>query len=240
MDTAELLLTELVTNALRYSSGPDISVCVYLEDRFCVIKVSHSSPAQPRVCHAGPTDEGGRGLLLVDALAHAWGVSSDGTTTWCTLPLTEGPPEMESAAVIAPVLREIPMDLPADPSAARLARIQARTVLTRLGWPGDQHLAIDILHALVDNAIEHGLTQEADGQCITACLSVTEAHELLIDVRDPAPSFPQFEEAKAGQLGRGLWDVVRQGAELTWFVTPNFTGKTVRAIVRAERERVGL
>ncbi|MFF8989158.1 ATP-binding protein [Streptomyces sp. NPDC014983] len=238
IDTAELLLTELATNALRHGCGPDISVRVLLEGPRCMIEVKDHSPARPELCHASPTDEGGRGLFLVDALAAAWGVSPDGTTTWCTLPLTEGPSEMNPAAVIAPVLHQIPMDLPADPSAAKLARIKARALLTVLGWPGDQHLAIDILHALVDNAVEHALTPGAAGQYVSACLSVTEAHELLIDVRDPFPSFPLFDEAITGQLGCGLWDATRQGAELAWFVNPDFAGKTVRAILRPER--VGL
>lgn len=92
VETAELLLTELATNALRHGSGPDISVCVCLKDGLCVIEVCSRSSGCPEVCQAGPTDEGGRGLFLVDALAAAWGVSTDGTTTWCTLPYPKSPP----------------------------------------------------------------------------------------------------------------------------------------------------
>ncbi|MFE9476900.1 ATP-binding protein [Streptomyces griseofuscus] len=232
VESAELLLTELSTNALRYSSGPDISVCVCLKDGLCVIEVSNSSSGRPEVCHAGPADEGGRGLFLVDALAAAWGVSPDGTTTWCTLPLPEGPPDMERAAVTAPVLREIPITLPADSSAATSARIQGRALLTVLGWPGDQQRAVDVLHVLVDNAVQHALTPGVRVQRFGARLSVTEAHELLIDVTDPNPTFPAFDKAVTGELRRGIWGIVRQGATLTWFARADFAGKTVRAVLR--------
>ncbi|GAA1042235.1 ATP-binding protein [Streptomyces murinus] len=232
VETAELLLTELATNALRHGSGPDISVCVCLKDGLCVIEVCSRSSGCPEVCQAGPTDEGGRGLFLVDALAAAWGVSTDGTTTWCTLPLPEEPSVMELAAATAPVLREIPVDLPGDSSAATSARIQARTLLTVLGWPGEQDLAVDVLHVLVDNAVQHARASRAARQCFGACLSITGAHELLIDVTDPNPTFPAFDKAITGELGRDIWGIVRQGATLTWFARADFAGKTVRAVLR--------
>ncbi|MFV5994997.1 ATP-binding protein [Streptomyces sp. NPDC056231] len=236
IETAELLLTELATNALRHACGPDVGVRIYLQDDYLVIEVNDGSPLHPVPRCAGPDDETGRGLLLVESLAEAWGVSGDGTTTWCTLPLTKGPSDMQPAAVTAPVLREIPLDLPTDPSAAGLARIQARTLLTVLSWPGNQHLAIDVLHVLIDNAMQHALTPGRNGQQFGACLSITEAHELLIDVTDPTPMFPEFGKAIAGELGRGLWDITRQGAALTWFVSPKFDGKTVRAALRPGQE----
>ncbi|MET9776171.1 ATP-binding protein [Streptomyces sp. NPDC006367] len=87
VDTAELLLTELVTNALRYAPGRNIGVRIYLRDDQLVIEVNDGSPLAPAPRRAGPDDENGRGLFLVDALAESWGVSADGTTTWCTLSL---------------------------------------------------------------------------------------------------------------------------------------------------------
>ncbi|MDV6291305.1 ATP-binding protein [Streptomyces sp. UP1A-1] len=115
-DTAELLLTELVTNALRHACGTEIGVRIYLRDAQLVIEVNDGSPVAPMPRPAGPDDETGRGLFLVEALADSWGVSPDGTTTWCTLPLTEGPSDMEPAAVTAPVLRETPLELPPTPA----------------------------------------------------------------------------------------------------------------------------
>ncbi|MFD7136953.1 ATP-binding protein [Streptomyces sp. NPDC059894] len=98
IDVAELLLTELATNALRHGRSTEIGVRVYLAGHHCVIEVAGGSPDRPEVRRAGPSDEGGRGLFLVAAMAEAWGVSPDGSTTWCTVPLTEGPAEMQPAA----------------------------------------------------------------------------------------------------------------------------------------------
>ncbi|MET7382947.1 ATP-binding protein [Streptomyces sp. NPDC005526] len=231
-ETAELLLTELTTNALRHAGGPDIGIRVHLQGYHLVIKVNDGSPLRPALRCAGPDDENGRGLLLVESLSEAWGVSEDGTTTWCTLPLTEGLSDTHPAAATAPVLRDIPLDLPADPSAAGLARIQARILLTVLSWPGNQHLAIDVLRVLIDNAVQHALPPGTAGQHLGACLSVTEADELLIDVTDPNPTFPDFDKAIAGEPGRRLWEIARQGVKLTWFAGPEFDGKTVRAALR--------
>ena len=102
-----------------------------------------------------------------------------------------------------------------------------------LSWPGNQHLAIDVLHVLIDNAVQHALSAERIGQTFGARLSVTEAHELLVDVTDPVPEFPDFEKALAGELGCGLWEIARQGAALSWFVVgTDFDAKTVRAVLR--------
>lgn len=233
IETAQLLLTELATNALRHGQGRDIGVRVFFRDDRLVIEVDDGSPTRPELRHAALDDEGGRGLLLVESLAEEWGVSPDGTKTWCTLPLTKGPEEMQPAAVTAPVLREIPMDLPADLSAAGLARIQARTLLTVASWPGNQHHAIEVLHALVDNAVKHTFKTGKPNQPFGARLSITEAHELLVEVTDPVPEFPGFDQALAGESGRGLWEIARKGVDLSWFVVGSeFDAKTVRAVLR--------
>ncbi|MER5756906.1 ATP-binding protein [Streptomyces sp. NPDC002088] len=197
-----------------------------------MIKVRDGCPDLPVLRHAGPDDEGGRGLLLVESLAETWGVSPDGTTTWCSLPLTKGPFDMQPAAVTAPVLREMLLPLPADATAVNIARIKGRTLLTMLGWPGSVHTAIDVVHCLVDNAVRYGLNPEASGQSLSVYFRVTEAHELLIDVTDPNPTFPGFDTALAAGPGRGLGDVQQAGAALTWFVRPDCKGKTVRATMR--------
>ncbi|MGW6790819.1 ATP-binding protein [Streptomyces chartreusis] len=130
VETVELLLTELATNALRHGSGLDVGVRISMQDDHITIEVNDGSPVRPILRNARFDDEGGRGLFLGQAMAKAWGVSDDGSITWCTVPLTKGPEEMQPAAATAPVLREIPMELPGDRSAAGLARIQARTLLT--------------------------------------------------------------------------------------------------------------
>ncbi|WP_344603897.1 ATP-binding protein [Streptomyces glaucus] len=232
IDNAELLLTELVTNALRHGHGRTIGLRMYLSGGRFRIEVQDASPDRPELRYACPTDESGRGLFLVDALAEAWGVSDDGTTTWCTLPLTEGPSDMEPAAVTAPVLREALLHLPTNPSAVAAARISGRTRLTMLDWPGNVHAAIDVLGCLVDNAVKYGLTPGKTGQKLSARLGVTETHELVIDVTDPNPNFPNFTDATDGTLGRGLWKARELGSQLSWFVAPDFEGKTVRAVIK--------
>ncbi|MFJ4084903.1 ATP-binding protein [Streptomyces iakyrus] len=233
IEAVELLLTELATNALRHGSGPDVGVRVSMQDNHLKIEVNDGSPVRPVLRHAEVDDEGGRGLLLVESMAETWGVSDDGTTTWCTLPLTKGPEEMSPAAVTAPVLRRISIELPGDRSAAGLARIQARTLLTVAAWPGNQHHAIDVLHSLVVNAWKHAVIPGEVNQRFGALLSITEADELIIDVTDPVPLFPDFDQAVAGESGRGLWEIARKGAELSWFVVgEDFNAKTVRAVLR--------
>lgn len=158
---------------------------------------------------------------------------ADPAPTWCTLPLAEGATVMKPAAKTAPVIRTIPLGLPASSSAGARARLKARAVLVELGWPGDRQTAIHVLHSLVDNAVHHGLTAERPGQRLHASLSITEACELLIDVSDPNPTFPVFDKAVTGDMGGGgLQDATQHGAVLSWFVCAEIGGKTVRATMQ--------
>ncbi|MFE6334542.1 SpoIIE family protein phosphatase [Streptomyces sp. NPDC057806] len=90
VDTAELLVSELVTNALRYGEG-DIRLRLLL-DRTLVCEVWDAGLVQPRRRRARDTDEGGRGLQLVGLLSAAWGSrrTPRGKTVWFELPLPDG------------------------------------------------------------------------------------------------------------------------------------------------------
>ncbi|MFE3992915.1 SpoIIE family protein phosphatase [Streptomyces goshikiensis] len=68
---AELMLSELVTNAVRYGTEP-IQVRLIL-DRTLICEVSDGNSTAPHLRRAATTEEGGRGLFLVAQLAHAWG-----------------------------------------------------------------------------------------------------------------------------------------------------------------------
>ncbi|MFE3412276.1 SpoIIE family protein phosphatase [Streptomyces mirabilis] len=85
--TTELILSELVTNAIRYGSGT-IQVRV-LRDRSLICEVSDNSSTSPRLRYAATTDEGGRGLFLVAQLAERWGTryTQAGKVIWAEQPL---------------------------------------------------------------------------------------------------------------------------------------------------------
>ncbi|MEV4561605.1 SpoIIE family protein phosphatase [Kitasatospora sp. NPDC049285] len=75
-DTAELLVSELVTNSVRYASAP-IGVRLTLRD-VLLVEISDPLPDPPRERHAAEGDEGGRGLELVRRLALRWGARAEG------------------------------------------------------------------------------------------------------------------------------------------------------------------
>ncbi|MGP4087871.1 SpoIIE family protein phosphatase [Streptomyces sp. KR55] len=80
--TTELIVSELVTNAIRYATPP-IRLRL-LRDSRLTCEVADASSTAPRLRHARSTDEGGRGLFLVAQLAHRWGArfSADGKIIW--------------------------------------------------------------------------------------------------------------------------------------------------------------
>ncbi|WP_345650436.1 SpoIIE family protein phosphatase [Streptomyces tremellae] len=90
VDTVELLVSELVTNAMRYGEG-EIRLRLLL-DRTLVCEVWDAGLVQPRRRRARDTDEGGRGLQLVGMLSSAWGSrrTPRGKTVWFELALPGG------------------------------------------------------------------------------------------------------------------------------------------------------
>lgn len=70
---AQLLTSELVTNALRYG-GPPLRVGLRCDDERVRVTVADSTPDGPRLKDPGPEAESGRGMILVEALATTWGV----------------------------------------------------------------------------------------------------------------------------------------------------------------------
>ncbi len=74
--TTELIVSELITNAMRYGGGP-IRLRLILDDAL-ICEVSDSSNTSPRLRHARTTDEGGRGLFLVAHLSRRWGTRYTG------------------------------------------------------------------------------------------------------------------------------------------------------------------
>lgn len=79
-DSAELVLSELMTNAVRHARSPRGRLVETRYERTATgvrIEVHDANPHLPRMRRAADTDEYGRGLLLVDAVTgHRWGVTS--------------------------------------------------------------------------------------------------------------------------------------------------------------------
>ncbi|WP_369394532.1 SpoIIE family protein phosphatase [Streptomyces sp. CG1] len=76
------IVSELVTNALRYGAPP-VRLRL-INDRTLTCEVQDSGPSAPRLRHARSVDEGGRGLFICAQLAHNWGIryTNDGKTVW--------------------------------------------------------------------------------------------------------------------------------------------------------------
>lgn len=99
-DTSELLASELVTNAVRASGQlrtPEQSVVQIwlISDQISVvIHVWDASSGIPVRQQAGPGDDGGRGLLLVEALAADWGCypTTHGKVVWAAIGPTHPEP----------------------------------------------------------------------------------------------------------------------------------------------------
>lgn len=87
LPTTELLVSELVTNAVRYAQGKIGLRLIY--ERGLVCEVLDDSAALPRLRHPDDSDERGRGLQVVSQLAQRWGArrAAAGKIVWCELPL---------------------------------------------------------------------------------------------------------------------------------------------------------
>ncbi|MES4901152.1 MULTISPECIES: SpoIIE family protein phosphatase [unclassified Streptomyces] len=88
--TTELLVSELVTNAIRYGDSP-IQLRL-IRDTTLICEVSDASSTAPHLRRARVYDEGGRGLLLVSQLSQNWGTrhATVGKTIWCEQKLPTG------------------------------------------------------------------------------------------------------------------------------------------------------
>ncbi|WNO77413.1 SpoIIE family protein phosphatase [Streptomyces sp. AM8-1-1] len=80
--TVELIVSELVTNAIRYGEGP--SRLRLIQHQVLTCEVSDGNTSHPRPRHPRILDENGRGLFLVAQLSRRWGSRSamDGKVVW--------------------------------------------------------------------------------------------------------------------------------------------------------------
>ncbi|MEV6007820.1 ATP-binding protein [Streptomyces sp. NPDC051976] len=87
VDDVGLLISELVTNAMTHGAGDGISLVLCVTGGALRVEVTDGSQARPRVRDVSAHAENGRGMIIVNQLADAWGVSEDGRTVWCSLAL---------------------------------------------------------------------------------------------------------------------------------------------------------
>jgi anti-sigma regulatory factor (Ser/Thr protein kinase) len=99
LEVAQLLANELVANVLKHTSGRP-RIVLRLDPGCLHIEVSDDSPERPSLLAGEQTDEQGRGLTIVDALATRWGTQSLGTgkVVWCDLDLVGPESRMPAAA----------------------------------------------------------------------------------------------------------------------------------------------
>lgn len=92
-ETAVLIVSELVTNAVVHSGSSLITCTLVLGDALLQVEVTDQGAGgtAPVAGHAAPDETAGRGLLLVSAVSEAWGASPaipQGWTVWATVRAT--------------------------------------------------------------------------------------------------------------------------------------------------------
>ncbi|WP_228975765.1 SpoIIE family protein phosphatase [Streptomyces sp. DH12] len=81
--TTEIVVSELVTNALRYAAGP-VQLRLVRDRALLICEVSDTGHTAPHLRRAAIDDEGGRGLFLVAQMTQHWGTryTATGKTIW--------------------------------------------------------------------------------------------------------------------------------------------------------------
>ncbi|MFH9729714.1 SpoIIE family protein phosphatase [Streptomyces sp. NPDC017260] len=94
VDSTELVVSELVGNALRYGNAPG-ELRLLRHERRLSVEVSDSGPDLPQIQRADVSDESGRGLQLINMMCRSWGScrTPEGKVVWAEqdLPVRGGP-----------------------------------------------------------------------------------------------------------------------------------------------------
>ncbi|HEU4513657.1 MAG TPA: ATP-binding protein [Nocardioidaceae bacterium] len=205
VDTAELLVSEIVTNALVHA-GTYIDVAFTFVSGGLRVEVTDGSPHAPTVRGYGPSAGTGRGLMLLEQMVDDWGVVPDepGKTVWFQIAAGGGPSERSEGP------------LRAQPRAAQALDVQLLDVplLLHEAWRQhaesllreyllatlDEDSADDpiIAHAQASDAIallaEHippsGVTEDPDEVMVTATEPLVTSP--LVEIPVPVASVQHF------------------------------------------------
>jgi anti-sigma regulatory factor (Ser/Thr protein kinase) len=85
----ELLVSEVVTNAVRHAGSPG-QIELRIDGDVLRVEVTDAVAGHPEPRHPAPEDPSGRGLSIVDTVASRWGIepAPEGKTVWFELDLT--------------------------------------------------------------------------------------------------------------------------------------------------------
>jgi anti-sigma regulatory factor (Ser/Thr protein kinase) len=92
VESARVVASELATNAVQHAGTPFTVTVDWIGDQV-TLRVADAAPGVPVAGPPGGLDVRGRGLLLVDALSVAWGVSNEaagGKSVWASFPTLPG------------------------------------------------------------------------------------------------------------------------------------------------------
>jgi len=134
----ELLVSELVTNAIKYAKG-EILLRLILESDSLVCEVHDSSPALPRVLQVDRDAENGRGLHVVSQFAARWGArrTHSGKVVWCEQTVPESVMEaLRAATGTSPDVSVAVPDAVASGTATETEAASAVVTVPRLALAG--------------------------------------------------------------------------------------------------------
>ncbi|MGP4049386.1 hypothetical protein [Streptomyces sp. 2A115] len=123
----------------------------------------------------------------------------------------------------------------ADENAPGLARVHTRTRLTVAGWTGSIEMGARIASVLMDNAVKHA--HVSAGDILVLRLAILATGEVLIEVTDPSPDFPNFtaavewEPADGSDERRSLWWVRQCKGRVSFTPTEDQSAKTVQVLI---------
>lgn len=100
-DDARLTVSELVTNAIQAKPTSSIVVALELHHGALQVEVRDDAAGTPVLREQAASAAGGRGLLIIDRIARAWGVESDTgrKTVWARFDVPSGLTEQLSCTV---------------------------------------------------------------------------------------------------------------------------------------------